>query len=97
MLNALSDLEQSEYKKSLGAWVSLGLVAVGFVPGVGDAISKVGRKGFEVLSNSGIVKRLGRLLDAEVVQNLVTQAGDLATPIVNGIKDAIVTKLNELI
>ena len=95
MLKALNDLEQSEYK-SLGAWAALGLVTVGFVPGVGDAISKVGRKGFEVLSNSGIVKRIGQLLDADVVRNLVSQAGDLARPVVNQIKDVIVTKLNEI-
>ena len=94
-LKALNDLEQSEYK-SLGAWAALGLVTVGFVPGVGDAISKVGRKGFEVLSNSGIVKRIGKLLDADVVRDLVSQAGDLARPVVNQIKDAIITKLKEI-
>ena len=74
----------------------MGLVTVGFVPGVGDAISKVGRKGFEVLSNSGIVKRIGKLLDADVIRDLVSQAGDLARPVVNQIKDAIVTKLSEI-
>ena len=31
-----------------------------------------------------------------MVRNLVSQAGDLATPIVNGIKDAVRTKLDEI-
>ena len=74
---------------------SLNLIVIGFVPGVGDAIAKVGKKGLSFLDNNRILKEMGEFLGENIIAPILNSVGDLTAPIVDQIKNAIRGKLTE--
>ena len=71
------------------------LIAIGFVPGIGDAIAKVGKRGLRYLDNNRILKKMGEFLGENIIAPILNLVGDLTAPIVELIKNTIRRKLNE--
>ena len=67
LIHALDDITNEEGYKKLGSWATLVLIVIGFVPGVGDAIKSVGKRGIRYLDNNRITKRIGEWLGDIVI------------------------------
>ena len=94
-IHALDDITNQEGYKKLGSWATLFLIVIGFVPGVGDAIKSVGRRGIRYLDNNRITKRIGEWLGDNIISPILERVGDLTAPLVGQIKDGIRRKLAE--
>ena len=93
LIHTLDDITNQEGYKKIGSWATLVLIVIGFVPGVGDAIKSVGRRGIKYLDNNRITKRIGEWLGDNIISPILERVGDLTAPIVGQIKDAIRRKL----
>ena len=89
---ALQDIEREEGKNP-GSWINLILTSIGVIPGGGDLISKLGQRGVDILAESGITKRIGPLLDSEVIQKIINGARGSTEELVGKVKDAVLGEL----
>jgi hypothetical protein len=96
LVKILDEITNQEGYKQVGKWATLVLTVVGFVPGVGDALSKLGRKGLKALGDNAALKRAGQFLSEEIIAPVLSGVKDLTVPIVNQMKDIIRTKLDEV-
>ena len=95
LVHILDDITNKEGYKKIGSWATLVLIAIGFIPGVGDAIAKVGKRGIRYLDNNRILKRIGEWLGDNIIAPILEGVGDITAPIVGQIKDVIRRKLAE--
>ena len=95
LVHILDDITNQEKYKKIGSWATLVLIVIGFVPGVGDAIKSIGRRGIRYLDNNRITKRIGEWLGDNIISPILERVGDLTAPVVGQIKDAIRRKLAE--
>ena len=95
MVHTLDDITNKEGYKKIGSWATLVLIVIGFVPGIGDAIAKVGKRGLRYLDNNRILKKMGEFLGENIIAPILNLVGDLTAPIVELIKNTIRRKLNE--
>ena len=85
---------QKGYKK-ISSWATLVLIAIAFIPGIGDAVAKLGKKGLRYLDNNRILKKMGEFLGENIIAPILERVGDITAPVVGQIKDAIRRKLAE--
>ena len=71
------------------------MIVIGFVPGIGDAIAKVGKRGLRYLDNNRILKQMGEFLGENIIAPILERVGDITAPIVDQIKNTIMRKLDE--
>ena len=71
------------------------LIAIGFIPGIGDGIKSIGKRGLGYLDNNRILKQMGEFLGENIIAPILNSVGDLTAPIVDQIKNAIRRKLDE--
>ena len=71
------------------------MIAIGFIPGIGDGIKTIGKRGLGYLDNNRILKQMGEFLGENIIAPILNLVGDLTAPIVNQIKHAIRRKLDE--
>ena len=71
------------------------LIAIGFIPGIGDGIKTIGKRGLRFLDNNRILKQMGEFLGENIIAPILNRVGDLTAPIVDQIKNAIRRKLTE--
>ena len=95
LIHALDDIFNKEGFKKIASWATLVLIVIGFIPGVGDAIKSIGRRGIRYLDNSGIIKRIGQWLGNNVISPILDLVEDITAPLVAQIKYAIRRKLDE--
>ena len=95
LIHALDDIFNKEGFKKVGSWAALVLIVIGFIPGVGDAIKSIGRRGIRYLDNNGIIKRIGQWLGNNVIAPLLNGVGDLTAPLIDQIRNTIRRKLDE--
>ena len=95
LIHALDDIFNKEGFKKIASWATLVLIVIGFIPGVGDAIKSIGRRGIRYLDNNGIIKRIGQWLGNNVISPILDVVGDITAPLVGRIKNAIRSKLDD--
>ena len=95
LIHALDDIFNREGYRRIGSWAGLVLIVIGFIPGVGDAIKSIGRRGIRYLDGNGIIKRIGQWLGNNVISPILDLVGDITAPLVSRIKNAIRRKLDE--
>ena len=95
LVHILDDITNQEGYKKIGSWATLVLIAIGFVPGVGDAVKSIGKRGIRYLDNNRILKRIGEFLGENIIAPIINRVGDLTAPLVGQIKNAIRRKLDE--
>ena len=95
LIHALDDIFNKEGFKKIASWATLVLIVIGFIPGVGDAIKSLGRRGIRYLDNNGIIKRIGQWLGSNVISPILERVGDITAPLVSRIKNAIKGKLDD--
>ena len=95
LVHILDDITNKEGYKKIGSWAILVLIAIGFIPGIGDGIKSIGRRGIRYLDNNRILKKIGEFLGENIIAPILNRVGDLTAPIVDQIKNAIRRKLTE--
>ena len=95
LVHILDDITNFEGYKKIGSWATLVLIVIGFVPGIGDAIAKLGKRGLRYLDNNRILKQMGEFLGENIIAPILNRVGDLTAPLVDQIKNAIRRKLEE--
>ena len=95
LIHILDEITNFEGYKKIGSWATLVLIVIGFIPGIGDAIAKVGKRGLRYLDNNRILKEMGEFLGENIIAPIPNRVGDLTAPIVDQIKNAIRRKLEE--
>ena len=95
LIHILDEITNQEGYKKIGSWATLVLIIIGFVPGIGDAIAKVGKRGLRYLDNNRILKKMGEFLGENIIAPILNLVGDLTAPIVELIKNTIRRKLDE--
>ena len=95
LVHILDDITNQEGYKKIGSWATLVLIAIGFIPGIGDGIKTIGKRGLKYLDNNRILKKMGEFLGENIIAPILNRVGDLTAPVVGQIKDAIRRKLAE--
>ena len=95
LVHILDDITNKEGYKKIGSWAILVLIAIGFIPGIGDGIKTIGKRGLGYLDNNRILKNMGEFLGENIIAPILNSVGDLTAPIVDQIKNAIRRKLTE--
>ena len=91
----VDDITNQKGYKKIGSWATLVLIAIGFIPGIGDGIKTIGKKGLGYLDNNRILKQMGEFLGENIIAPILNLVGDITAPVVGQIKDAIRRKLDE--
>ena len=91
----VDDITNQKGYKKIGSWATLVLIAIGFIPGIGDGIKSIGRRGIRYLDNNRILKKIGEFLGENIIAPILNRVGDITAPIVDQIKNAIRRKLDE--